>query len=121
MEGDRPLLQKLSINVTPFGTMIFIPRYWSFDWRRDLKWSAITRLHRSRDVQKQGEKFSSAEVERIRDAFKVHGLWQTEKKIGKKGEERKYWVIEQMGWPTSNDFSPSRTALAIGSRLKTGA
>src|ERR1043166_6277444 len=44
MEKNRPLLQKLSVNVTPFGTMIFIPRYWSLDHNRDLKWAAISRL-----------------------------------------------------------------------------
>ncbi|PYJ69483.1 MAG: hypothetical protein DME75_11055 [Verrucomicrobia bacterium] len=31
MRGDRPLLLKLTANLTPFGTMIFIPAYWSFD------------------------------------------------------------------------------------------
>jgi hypothetical protein len=28
MEGDRPLLLKLTVNLTPFGTMILIPAYW---------------------------------------------------------------------------------------------
>jgi hypothetical protein len=48
MEGELPLLQKLSVNMTPFGTMIFIPRYWSFDRLRDMKWAAVIKLHRSR-------------------------------------------------------------------------
>jgi len=43
MEMDKPLLQKLSVNITPFGTMIFIPRYWSFDRNRDLRWRAVIR------------------------------------------------------------------------------
>src|SRR5438046_218374 len=56
MERDKPLLQKLSVNVTPYGTMIVIPRYWSFDFNRDLKWRSITRLHHSREVPRQGAK-----------------------------------------------------------------
>ncbi len=36
MRGDEPLLMKLSVNITPHGTMIFIPAYWSFDAKRDV-------------------------------------------------------------------------------------
>jgi hypothetical protein len=35
MERDRPLLMKLTVNLTPLGTMIFIPAFWSFDPKRD--------------------------------------------------------------------------------------
>src|SRR5262249_52964745 len=58
MEWDRPLLLKLSVNLTPFSTMIEVPRYWSFDPKRDLKWGAITMLHRTREVLRQGPKLS---------------------------------------------------------------
>ncbi|MCL4854523.1 MAG: hypothetical protein KJZ78_24450, partial [Bryobacteraceae bacterium] len=58
MEGDRPLLLKLTVNLTPFGTMILIPAYWSFDPKRDLNWKAITALHRARGVHRQGPKLS---------------------------------------------------------------
>jgi hypothetical protein len=34
MECDKPLLQKLSVNATPFETMIFIPRSWILDHNR---------------------------------------------------------------------------------------
>lgn len=47
MEKDKPLLMKVSVNPTPYGTLIFVPRTWSFDARRDLDWGAITRLHRA--------------------------------------------------------------------------
>jgi len=50
MRRDRPLLLKLTANLTPFGTMIFIPTYWSFDQKRDLNWRAITALHKARGV-----------------------------------------------------------------------
>ena len=64
MLKDKPLLQKLSVNITPYGTMIVIPRYWSFDSNRDLKWRAITRLHHCREVPRQGEKLSANQLER---------------------------------------------------------
>ena len=37
MEKGKPLLQKLSVNLTPFDTMIFIPACWSFDYHPDLR------------------------------------------------------------------------------------
>jgi len=58
IEWDRPLLLKLSVNLTPFSTMIEVPRYWSFDPKRDLKWGAVTKLHRMREVRRQGPKLS---------------------------------------------------------------
>jgi hypothetical protein len=119
MEGDRPLLQKLSINVTPLGTMIFIPRYWSFDWRRDLKWGAVTKLHRSRGVHRQGEKLSSGEVERIKEAFKIQALWKKAKMLGLRGESRKDWVMKEMGWLPDNDFSKVRRLLKLADRFTT--
>ena len=41
MQGDRPLVTKLSVNLTPHGTMIFIPAYWSFDYKRDVVRAAL--------------------------------------------------------------------------------
>jgi hypothetical protein len=119
MEGDKPLLQKLSINVMPLGTMIFIPRYWSFDRKRDLKWGAITKLHRSRGVHRQGEKLGSGEVERIKEAFKAQALWQQSKTAGLKGDRRKDWVIKKMGWSPENDFSKFRRLLKLAAQFTT--
>src|SRR5206468_10075651 len=64
MEGDKPLLLKLSVNLTPFSTMIEVPRYWSFDPKRDLKWGAVTKLHRMREVRRQGPKLSPSRAAR---------------------------------------------------------
>lgn len=71
MEGERPLLLKLSVNVTALGTMVLIPRYWSFDHKRDLEWRAITKLHRSRDVHRQGAKLTRNQIERHRESTKA--------------------------------------------------
>ena len=118
MEGDKPLLQKFSVNVTPFGTMIFIPRYWSFDGRRDIEWGAVNQLHRSREVRRQGEKLGLGELERKREAIKIQRLWHESKHRGLRGEERKSWVIEKMGWLPNNDFSRARRLLQLAKRFK---
>jgi hypothetical protein len=96
MEGEQPLLQKLSVNLTPFGTMIFIPRYWSFDPDRDLRWRAITHLHRSRDVHQQ---------ERRLEALRVQRHWREATQAGLKGDNRYQQVIAMMNWSPSTDFS----------------
>ena len=58
MKGDSPLLQKTSVVFTPYGTQIFIPGYLSFDPKRDLDFSKVTRLHRARGISRQGPGFS---------------------------------------------------------------
>ena len=45
MAEDRPLLMKLTVNLTPHGTMIFLPSWWSLDHTRDLNWPEIKKLH----------------------------------------------------------------------------
>lgn len=97
MEKDKPLLQKLSVNITPFGTMVFIPRYWSFDRNRDLRWHAITRLHRARGVPRQGAKLSANQVERRKQAEVARKLMKKAAGQGMKGEKRDYWVMAKLG------------------------
>ena len=97
MEGDKPLLQKLSVNVTPFGTMVFIPRYWSFDHNRDLRWRAITRLHRARGVPRQGAKLSASQAERRNQAEVARKFMSQAMKLGMKGDKRNYWVMAKLG------------------------
>jgi hypothetical protein len=97
MEKDRPLLLKVSVNPTPHGTMIVIPRHWSLDPHRDLDWKLIGRLHRSRGSRKQGPKLSSARIEKSKEARKAKLLWAEARKNGKKGEARYEYVREKMG------------------------
>lgn len=103
MQWDKPLLQKLSINVTPYGTMIFIPRYWSFDRHRDLRWRMVTRLHRSRGVSRQGEKLISNQTERRKQAEAARKFYATATKNGMKGEKRDSWVMAKLGLHPETD------------------
>ncbi|MCI0747348.1 MAG: hypothetical protein L0Y58_18235 [Verrucomicrobia subdivision 3 bacterium] len=102
MERDKPLLQKLSVNITPYGTMIVIPRYWSFDYNRDLKWRSVTRLHHSRDVPRQGAKLEANESARRALAAKARRFIAEAKRLGMKGDARDYWVMEKVGMSDSD-------------------
>ncbi len=103
MEWDKPLLQKLSVTITPYGTMVVIPRYWSFDYGRDLKWRAIMHLHSARKVPRQGAKLVSNQAERRSLAIAARKHLAEAKRRGIKGEMRDYWVMEKVGLPPNTD------------------
>lgn len=86
MEGDRPLLLKVSVNLTAHGTMIVIPAYWSFDRRRDLKWDAIMELHKLRNEGRQGPKLSSNRMEKAGLAKLAKAVASSARKRGLRGE-----------------------------------
>ncbi len=111
MEGDRPLLLKLSVNLTPFSTMIEVPRYWSFDPKRDLKWGGVTKLHRMREVRRQGPKLSPSRAARQEQADLARRLWREATRSGLKGDRRKEWVMERLGWDARTDESRLRRLL----------
>ena len=71
MDKDKPLVMKLSVNLTAFGTMVFIPAYWSFDAKRDVKWPQVMKLHRARALKKQGESLAESHEERRAWAAKL--------------------------------------------------
>jgi len=112
MEGDKPLLLKLTANLTPFGTMVFIPAYWSFDPKRDLNWHAITEMHNARGVRKQGPKLAVGVAERMRDAEKLRGLDKEASKRRLKGDKKHEFLCAGLGWVPAT--SPKRI-----SRLRT--
>ncbi len=111
MEWERPLLLKLSVNVAPFGTMILIPRYWSFDHKRDLKWKAVARLHRSRDVHRQGVKLSASQLARYEDGMRALRLWRQARAAGLKGVALTSWVMGKLGWDARTDERQLRRLL----------
>src|SRR5438552_5572180 len=82
MRGDRPLLLMLPANLTPFGTMIFIPAYWSFDPKRDLNWRTITALHIARGGPKLGDKLAANQLAARLEA--IHAA-----KLSKEADARK--------------------------------
>lgn len=103
MNGNKPLLLKTNIHLTPFGTSIFIPFYWSLDPHRDIKWAAVSTLHRLRGIGKQGPKLYQERWERKEMGRRVKLLLAKAKEKGFRGEDRDYWVMGQMGWNIGTD------------------
>ena len=98
MKNDEPLLLKLAVNITPYGTMIHIPAYWSFDPKRDIRWDAIAKLHRTRVTGRQGSALAEGLAERMKAAEKLRELDEEALRIGLKGEEKHAFLCAGLGW-----------------------
>jgi hypothetical protein len=112
MQRDRPLLLKLTANLTPFGTMVFIPAYWSFDPKRDLNWRAITALHKARGVAKQGPKLSANQSAVRLEAIHAAKLSKEADARKLKGEARRSWMLKKLKRDLRTDERQLRRILA---------
>lgn len=118
MEGDQPLLQKLTVNLTPHGTMVFIPSWWSFDYKRDLHWREMKKLHNARVASRQGAKLTRNQMEQAAEAEKAARLDAEARAKGLKGERRAEWVMERLQW-AHKDARKLRLVLRRGKRVTT--
>jgi hypothetical protein len=98
MQHDEPLLLKLAVNLTPYGTMIHIPAYWSFDPKRDIRWDAIAGLHRVRVPGRQGSVLAEGQAQRMKDAKKLRQLDKEVLRLGLKGEKKHEFLCAGLGW-----------------------
>lgn len=98
MQNDEPLLLKLAVNITPFGTMIHIPSYWSLDQKRDIRWDAIASLHRARVPGRQGSALAAGLAERMKLAEKLQHLDQEAHRLALKGEKKHAFLCAGLGW-----------------------
>jgi len=112
MQRNRPLLLKLTANLTPFGTMIFIPAYWSFDPKRDLNWRAITALHKARGVPKQGPKLNANQAASHLESIHAAILSKEADARKLKGEERLSWMLNNLKRDMRTDERQLRRILA---------
>lgn len=103
MQGDRPLLIKLSVNLTPHGTMVFIPAYWSFDAKRDVRWDAVMKLHRARAPKKQGAVLAEGVEHRRAMAQKLKLLDQQCKQLRLRGAKRHAFLCKALGFVEGTD------------------
>jgi len=103
MEFDKPLVMKLSVNLTAFGTMIFIPTYWSLDAKRDVKWDEVNKFHKARSLKKQGESLAESHEERRRWAAKLRKLDAEAKQKKLKGEALHLFISKGLGWVDRTD------------------
>jgi hypothetical protein len=111
MQYDEPLPLKLAVNLTPYGTMIHIPSYWSFDPKRDIRWDAIAKLHRIRVSGRQGAALAKGIAERIQNVALLQQLDQEVHRLGLKGEKKHEYICRGLGWD-------SRTSSKRISRLR---
>jgi hypothetical protein len=107
----RPLLLKPSVVLTPHGTQIFIPAYLSFDAKRDLDLGLITRLHRARGLQRQGEGFSVSRTERARLRKQARAADAEAHRRGLRGTRRYAFITQQLGLMDHGDYRPIRRLL----------
>ncbi len=98
MQHDEPLPLKLAVNLTPYGTMIHIPSYWSFDPKRDIHWDAIANLHRVRVHGRQGISLAEGLAERMKAARKLQRLDKQALRLGLKGEKKHEFLCAGLGW-----------------------
>jgi hypothetical protein len=103
MQGDRPLLMKLSVNLTPHGTMILIPAYWSFDAKRDVRWDALMQLHRARAPRKQGAALAEGVEHRRAMATKLKALDAEAKRLRLRGAKRHAFLCKGLGLVEATD------------------
>ncbi len=111
MRKDEPLVQKLACTLTPFGTQIFIPGYWSFDPKRDLHWSKIVRLHRARGVVKQGAKLNSGRLQRQAQLRRLAQAAAQAARRGLRGEARYTFLKQAAGLTERTDDAQVRRML----------
>lgn len=112
MQHDEPLLLKLAVNLTPFATMIVIPAYWSFDPKRDIRWSEIARLHRARARHRQGAALKEGKEHRRKLALKLEKLDAEASRLRLRGEGKHTFLCEGLGWvpeTSTKRFSRLRT------------
>lgn len=97
MQHDKPLLLKLAVNLTPYGTLIHIPAYWSFDPKRDIQWAALAELHRIRVPGRQGPTVAKNAADRRLAAAKLSQLDQEARRLGLKGEPKHEFLCRGLG------------------------
>jgi hypothetical protein len=103
MMHDEPLPLKLTVNLTPHGTMIHIPAYWSFDPKRDLRWDAVARLHRIRVPKRQGKALAENYAQRMALARKLIQLDAEARQRKLKGGEKHSFLCAGLGLDLRTD------------------
>jgi hypothetical protein len=103
MEKDKPLVLKLSVNLTPYGTMIFVPAYWSFDPKRDIRWGEVSKLHRARGQHRQGATLAENAEQRRKDAAKLAELDAEAARAGLRGARKHEFLCRGLGWDPRTD------------------
>jgi hypothetical protein len=118
VEKGVPVLMRPSVNLTPYGTQIFIPAYMSFDPRRDLDLGYIAQLHSSRGVPRQGAKMSENRIAGRAQAKEFAEAAEDALSENIKGARMIKQVIRVTGKLRGSEESQIRREIAKGRKLK---
>jgi hypothetical protein len=119
MEGGEPIVAKLSYSVTPFGTTLLIPGYWSFDPKRDIKWGQLTGFHQSRGVVKrQGCAFEPNRRDHQARERLVLEAEEASRALGERGDEMIRRCIRMADLPQNTDPAYIYRLIAAAKRKK---
>lgn len=97
MQNGQPLLLKFSVNLTPYGTMIFIPAYLSLDHSRDINWPELKALHNARVPGRQGKTFAANKTTRKDHAARLRQLDAEVERLQLKGDKRHAFLCQGLG------------------------
>jgi hypothetical protein len=118
MRNDEPLLLKLAVNLTPYGTLIHIPAYWSFDPKRDIRWHALAKLHRTRVPGRQGAALAEGVAKRRQEAEKLRQLDSEVQRLGLKGDRKHEFLCTGLGWDVRTSAKRLRRLRAEFKKIK---
>jgi hypothetical protein len=97
MEGDEPMVTTPSFDVTPFGTSVFIPGYWSFSPKRDVNWEELKVVHESRGVVKrQGAAFEANRRDRQTKERLVLEAEEESRRLGETPSQRHERILQTL-------------------------
>ena len=117
MRGDAPLVEQLFYAITPYGTQIFIPGYWSLDAARDVRWEEIKKLHAARGLKRQGEKTAANRLDRARLIARLQQADREAKQSGLRGADRYAYLKAQARLSPDTDNAQVRRWLKSNSQL----
>lgn len=103
MRWDEPLLMKLTVNVACHGTMIFIPAYWSFDAKRDVRWKQVMELHGARVPGRQGSALAEGLEQRRAWAARLRTLDAEARTQKLRGAARHAYLCQGLGFDERTD------------------
>jgi hypothetical protein len=112
MRGDTPLVEQLFYAITPYGTQIFIPGYWSLDAARDIRWEEIKKLHAARGLKRQGEKTAANRLDRALLIARLQQANREAKQSGLRGADRYAYLKAQARLSPDTDDAQVRRWLA---------
>jgi len=99
----QPIVEEPRLKLTPLGTEIYIPGYWSLDAHRDVLWKQVLKLHRARGVPRQGAKLARNRMGRDAQLRKILQAERDAREKGLKGGELLDLLKQAAGFSSNTD------------------